>query len=260
MAYENVLLQRDGAVSTLTVNRPKALNALNPATVDELLQCCDEIRRDRTVRCLIVTGAGEKAFVAGADIAAMVAMTPMQGREFSRRGQQLMLALEELPIPVIAAVNGFALGGGLELTLACDLAIASQSAKFGQPEINLGIIPGFGGTQRLPRRVGIAAARLMIYSGEMIGADEALRLGLVNRVVAPAELMAEARKLAATLADKAPIALQQAKAAITAGSEIDLQDGCRYEAEAFTVTFGSGDRTEGMRAFLDRRRPAFKGE
>jgi enoyl-CoA hydratase len=259
MAYENVLLQRDGAVSTLTVNRPKALNALNPATVDELLQCCDEIRRDRTVRCLIVTGAGEKAFVAGADIAAMVAMTPMQGREFSRRGQQVMLALEELPIPVIAAVNGFALGGGLELTLACDLAIASQSAKFGQPEINLGIIPGFGGTQRLARRVGIAAARLMIYSGEMIGADEALRLGLVNRVVAPAELMAEALKLAATLADKAPIALQQAKAAINAGSEIDLQDACRYESEAFAVTFGSEDRTEGMRAFLDRRRPAFKG-
>jgi len=259
MSYENVLLHRDGAVATVTVNRPQALNALNPATVGELLRCCDEIRQDRGVRCLIVTGAGEKAFVAGADIAAMAAMSPTEGREFSRRGHQLMLALEELPIPVIAAVNGFALGGGLELTLACDLAIASQSAKFGQPEINLGIIPGFGGTQRLARRVGITAARMMIYSGDMIRADEALRLGLVNRVVPPDELMAEAQKLAATLASKAPIALQQAKAAITAGIEIDLQDGCRYESEAFTVTFGSEDRTEGMRAFLDKRRPAFKG-
>jgi enoyl-CoA hydratase len=259
MAYENVLLQRAGAVSTVTVNRPQALNALNPATLDELLRCCSEIRQDGAVRCLIVTGAGEKAFVAGADIAAMVSMSPMQGREFSRHGQQLMLALEELPIPVIAAVNGFALGGGLELALACDLIIASQSAKFGQPEINLGIIPGFGGTQRLARRVGVGAARLMIYSGEMIGADEAVRLGLVNRVVPPGELMTEVQKLAATLAAKAPIALQQAKAAITAGSEIDLQDGCRYESEAFTVTFASEDRVEGMRAFLDKRRPTFKG-
>ncbi len=259
MAYENVVLHRDGAVGTVTVNRPQALNALNPATVDELLRCCDEIRQDRAVRCLIVTGGGEKAFVAGADIAAMVAMSPMQGREFSRHGQRLMLALEELPIPVIAAVNGFALGGGLELALACDLIIASQSAKFGQPEINLGIIPGFGGTQRLARRVGVGAARLMIYSGEMIGADEALRLGLVNRVVPAGDLMPEVQKLAATLAGKAPIALQEAKAAINAGSEIDLQDGCRYESEAFAVTFGSEDRTEGMHAFLDKRRPAFKG-
>jgi enoyl-CoA hydratase len=259
MAYENVLLQREGAVGTVTVNRPQALNALSPATLDELLRCCDEIRQDHAVRCLIVTGVGEKAFVAGADIAAMVAMSPMQGREFSRHGQRLMYALEDLPIPVIAAVNGFALGGGLELALACDLVIASQSAKFGQPEINLGIIPGFGGTQRLARRVGVAAARLMIYSGEMIGADEALRLGLVNRVVPAGDLMAEVQKLAAALAGKAPIALQQAKAAINAGSEIDLQDGCRYESEAFTVTFGSEDRTEGMRAFLDKRRPAFKG-
>jgi enoyl-CoA hydratase len=259
MAYENLLLRREGAVSIVTVNRPQALNALNPATLDELLRCCDEIRQDHATRCLIVTGAGEKAFVAGADIAAMAAMSPLQGREFSRHGQRLMFTLEDLPIPVIAAVNGFALGGGLELALACDLIIASQSAKFGQPEINLGIIPGFGGTQRLTRRVGVGTARLIIYSGEMIGADEALRLGLADRVVPLAELMPEAQKLAATLAAKAPVALQQAKAAINVGNEVDLQDGCRYESEAFAVTFGSEDRSEGMRAFLDKRRPAFKG-
>ncbi len=259
MAYENVLLQRDGAVATITINRPKALNALNPATVDELRRCGDEIRQDRAVHCVVITGAGEKAFVAGADIAAMVEMSPIQAREFSRQGQQLMSALEALPIPVIAAVNGFALGGGLELALSCDLILAAQSAKFGQPEINLGIIPGFGGTQRLTRRIGIAAARLMIYSGDMINADEALRLGLVNRVLPAGELMAEAQKLATTLATKAPIALQQAKAAINVGSDIDLQDGCDYESQAFAVTFGTEDRTEGMRAFLEKRRAGFKG-
>ncbi|MFI5398834.1 MAG: enoyl-CoA hydratase-related protein [Candidatus Binatia bacterium] len=259
MTYENVLLQHDGAVATITVNRPKALNALNPATLDELLHCCEEVRHNREVHCVVVTGSGEKAFVAGADIAAMADMPPIQARAFARRGQRLMQELEELPIPVIAAVNGFALGGGLELALACDLIIASQSAKFGQPEINLGIIPGFGGTQRLSRRIGIAAARLMIYSGDMIGAEEALRLGLASRVVAPADLMPEVQKLAASLAGKAPIALQQAKAAINVGVDVDLQDGCRYEAEAFAVTFASDDRTEGMRAFLEKRRPTFKG-
>jgi enoyl-CoA hydratase len=170
-----------------------------------------------------------------------------------------MQALEEMPIPVIAAVNGFALGGGMELAMACDLVIASQTAKFGQPEINLGILPGFGGTQRLVRRIGVAAARLMIYSGDMVDADEALRLGLINRVVAAADLMAEVQKLAAALAGKAPVALQQAKAAINVGADVDLRDGCRYEAEAFAVAFGSEDRTEGMRAFLEKRRPTFRG-
>lgn len=259
MPYDNVLLEREGAVATLTVNRPQALNALNPATLDDLRGCCDEIRQDRAVRCLVVTGAGEKAFVAGADIAAMAGMSALEGRAFSRYGQQVMSGFEELPIPVIAAVNGFALGGGLELALACDLMLAAQSARFGQPEINLGIIPGFGGTQRLARRIGIAAARLMIYSGEMINAEEALRMGLVNRVVPAGELRAEVHKLAAALAAKAPIAIQQAKAAINVGSDVDLQDGCRYESEAFAVTFGSEDRAEGMRAFLDKRRPLFRG-
>ncbi|MBP1685380.1 MAG: enoyl-CoA hydratase/carnithine racemase [Deltaproteobacteria bacterium] len=259
MAYQNLLVQQDGAVCTVTVNRPQALNALDPVTLAELLQCSEGLRRDPSVRCVILTGAGAKAFVAGADIAAMVAMSALEGRAFACHGQRVMHALEDLPVPVIAAVNGFALGGGMELALACDLVIASQTAKFGQPEINLGIIPGFGGTQRLARRIGAAAARLLIYSGDMVDADEALRLGLVNRVVAAADLMAEVQKLAAVLAAKAPVALQQAKAAINVGVDVDLRDGCRYEAEAFAVAFGSDDRTEGMRAFLEKRRPNFRG-
>ncbi len=259
MAYDNLLVQRDGGVATVTVNRPKALNALNPATLDELMRCASELRQEATVRALIITGAGEKAFVAGADIAAMVTMSPIEGRTFARRGQAVMQAIEDLPFPVIAAVNGFALGGGLELALSCDLILAAEAAKFGQPEINLGIIPGFGGTQRLARRIGIGPARLMIYSGDMIGADEALRLGLVNRVVAGGDLQGEARQLADSLAGKAPLALQQAKAAINVGNDVDLRDGCQYEAEAFAVAFGTEDRAEGMRAFLEKRRPAFKG-
>jgi enoyl-CoA hydratase len=259
MTYENLLVVRDGAVTNVTVNRPQALNALNPATLWELQRCCEELRQDQTARCVVITGGGGRAFVAGADIAAMEQMSVIDGRRFALFGQGVMRQLELLPIPVVAAVNGFALGGGLELALACDLILASATAMFGQPEINLGIIPAFGGTQRLARRIGLEAARLLIYTGEMIGAEEALRLGLVARVLPPAELLPEVRRLAATLAAKAPVALQQAKTAINTGSDIDLDAGCRYEAEAFAVAFGTGDRGEGMRAFLEKRAPAFKG-
>jgi enoyl-CoA hydratase len=259
VTLENIRVARDGPVETITVDRPKALNALNPATIEELLSCCEELRKDPTVRCAIVTGSGDRAFVAGADIAAMETLSALQARAFARRGQRLMRSLEALSIPVIAAVNGFALGGGLELAMACDIVLASDTAKFGQPEINLGIIPGFGGTQRLARRIGAPAARMLIYSGEMITADEALRLGLVNRVVPAADLLPEARTVAAALAGKAPVALEQAKAAINLGLDVGLEDGCRYEAEAFAVAFGSADRAEGMRAFLEKRRPVFKG-
>ena len=259
MAYDNLLVERDGAVLVVTINRPKALNALNPPTLHELRQCTDEAGQDRSVRCMILTGAGDRAFVAGADIAAMESLSAVDGRAFARLGHGVMRQLEELPIPVIAAVNGFVLGGGLELALACDIIVAAATAKFGQPEINLGIIPGFGGTQRLPRRIGVGAARLLIYGGEMIDSDEAARLRLIDRVVPAADLMKTARQLAAMLATKAPVALQQAKAAINVGTDIDLEDGCRYEAEAFAVTFGTADRTEGMRAFLEKRAASFKG-
>jgi enoyl-CoA hydratase len=259
MPYEHVVVQRDGAVTTLTINRPQALNALNPLTLGELLRCCEEVHTDRSVHCVVVTGAGDRAFVAGADIAAMAGLSPLEGRMFARAGQHLMHAIEDLPVPVIAAVNGFALGGGLELALACDLIVAADTAKFGQPEINLGIIPGFGGTQRLARRIGSAAARWMIYTGDLIDAAEGLRLGLINRVVPRADLAAAARQMADTLAAKAPVGVQQAKAAIRVSEQTNLHDGCAYEAEAFALTFGTEDRAEGMRAFLEKRRPVFKG-
>ncbi len=257
--YENLLIERDGPVALVTINRPKALNALNPATLGELLRLTEELRHDQTVRCVVLTGAGDRAFVAGADIAAMQAMSAVEGRRFALLGQGAMRRLEMLAIPVIAAVNGFALGGGLELAMACDVIIASDTAKFGQPEINLAVIPGFGGTQRLPRRVGLGHARLMIYSGDMITAEHALRIGLVDRVVPGAELLSAAKSLATSLAAKAPIAVQQAKAAINVGSEIDLEAACRYEAEAFGLTFSTADRAEGMRAFLEKRTAVFTG-
>lgn len=260
MEFENILLEVDAAVAVVTVNRPKALNALNPATLTELGRCMSELAAAGTTRCAIVTGSGERAFVAGADIAAMEKMSAAQGRAMALHGQAVMRQLELLPFPVIAAVNGFALGGGMELAMACDLIIAAASAKFGQPEINLGIIPGFGGTQRLARRVGTGTARWLVYSGEMISAEEARRLGLVERVVEPADLLGEARKLATQLAAKAPLALKQAKAAINAGIEADLDTGCRYEAESFAVTFATADRAEGMRAFLEKRAASFQGE
>jgi enoyl-CoA hydratase len=259
MPDANIRFEAADSIGTLTIDRPKALNALNPDTLREILRCLREVRRAGEVRALIVTGAGEKAFVAGADIAEMSKMTVVQAKEMARLGQRLTSALEDLPIPVIAAVNGFALGGGMELVMACDLAIASEKARFGQPEINLGIIPGFGGTQRLARRVGAPRAREMIYGGDMIDAETARQWGLVNRVVKPEDLLAEARKLAATLATKPPVALAQAKLAIQHGLDVDLENGLRLEAEAFAVTFSTEDRTEGMAAFLTKRPAKFVG-
>lgn len=260
MADENVLLERDGAVAVVTINRPSALNALDLATLGRLASVIQEIGEGGAARAAVLTGAGEKAFVAGADIAAMEEMSAVEGRAFSRFGQEVFAALENLPIPVIGAVQGFALGGGLELALACDIILASDKARFGQPEINLGIIPGFGGTQRLPRRVGLGWARELIYSGRLIDAGEALRIGLVNRVLPGAELLGAARALAAELAGKAPVAIQQAKATINAGADLDLANACRYESEAFAVCFGTEDRGEGMRAFLEKRPAVMKGK
>lgn len=260
MAYDNLSFEQDGAIGILTIDRPKSLNALDPATLAELAACLETVRADDGVRCLILTGAGERAFVAGADISVMASMSPLEGKKFAALGLGVARGLEELPIPVIAAVNGFALGGGIELALACDLIVAAHTAKFGQPEINLGVIPGFGGTQRLARRIGLPLARELIYTGDMIDAETAQRYGLVNRVVPAAACLDEAKTLARTLAGKPPVAIRQAKAAINAGSDMDLQNGCRFETEAFALSFSTADKAEGMSAFLEKRTPKFTGK
>jgi enoyl-CoA hydratase len=252
------LIFESGAVATITINRPKALNALNRAVLEEITRVLRDVRHDASVRVLIVTGAGDRAFVAGADIAAMSEMSTTEGLEFSRLGHRVMQSFEDLPIPVIAAVNGFALGGGLELAMACDLIIASDKARFGQPEINLALIPGFGGTQRLPHRIGHARAREFVMTGDMFDARTALALGLVNQVVALEELMPAARKLAERLASKSAVALRQAKVALRASFTMEEDAGLRFEQEAFGLTFASEDRVEGTRAFVQKRDPKWQ--
>jgi enoyl-CoA hydratase len=260
MAYTNLRLERAGAVATLTLDRPRALNALDEETLRELARVVRDVRRDAALRALVVTGAGEKAFSAGADIPAMARMSASDGHAYSRLGHDVLARLEALSIPVIAAVNGVALGGGLELALACDLILASERARLGQPEINLGLIPGFGGTQRLVRRIGQTRAREVIYLGHPLAAEDALRVGLVNQVVPPGRLAEEAARLAAELAAKPPVALAQAKRATAVAADTDLETGCRYEVEAFAVAFASEDRVEGLTAFLDKRPPVWKGK
>jgi enoyl-CoA hydratase len=245
-------------IATLTVNREKALNALNRSVLEQIAAAIRDTRHDSSVRVLIITGAGDRAFVAGADIAAMSKMSTVDGLEFSRLGHRVMESLEDLPIPVIAAVNGFALGGGVELAMACDLIIASEKARFGQPEINLGLIPGFGGTQRLAHRIGQMKARELIMTGDMIDAKAALELGLVNQVVAPEQLIENARKLAEKIASKSAIALRHAKAALRASFTMEEDVGLRYEQEAFGLTFASEDRVEGTTAFVEKRQPTWK--
>jgi enoyl-CoA hydratase len=254
---KNLIFEK-AAIATLTVNRPTALNALNQEVLEELARVIREVRHDSSVRVLIVTGAGERAFVAGADIAAMSKMTTAEGLDFSRLGHRVMETFEDLPIPAIAAVNGFALGGGLELALACDLIIASEKARFGQPEINLGLIPGFGGTQRLPHRIGHNKARELIMTGEMFDAKAALEWGLANQVVPAAELMDTARKLAEKIASKSAFALRQAKAALRAAFTMEEDAGLRFEQQTFGVVFGSADRVEGTAAFVEKREPKWQ--
>ena len=257
MELKHVIFEK-AEIATLTVNRPAALNALNREVLEDLARVIRDIRHDPSIRVLIVTGAGDRAFVAGADIAAMAQMSAADGLEFSRLGHRVLGTIEDLPIPVIAAVNGFALGGGAELALACDLIVASEKARFGQPEINLGVIPGFGGTQRLPHRIGHAKARELVMTGEMIDAKTALELGLVNQVVPHDKLMEAARALAQKLASKSGFALRQAKAALRASSTMDEDAGLRFEQEAFGVVFGSADRVEGTTAFVEKRPPKWR--
>lgn len=260
MDYANILFEVSGKVATLTVNRPRSLNALNPATLHEIAHCIATLADQPDIRCLIITGAGDKAFIAGADIGAMVGMTAFDEKRFAGQGLEILRRLEHLPIPVIAAVNGYALGGGTELALACDLILAGSNARFGLPEIKLGIIPGFGGTQRLARRIGLIRARELIFTGEMIDAATALRYGLVNHVHPAAELDAQVRALAARVAAQAPLAIMQAKAAINAGIEMDLDSALRFETEAVALTFATADKREGMTAFLEKRAAHFTGQ
>jgi enoyl-CoA hydratase len=254
-----VLLTHEGPVSTLTVQRPEVLNALNVEVLVALKRAADEVRSRPDARCLIVTGAGDKAFVAGADIAAMKGMGGQEARHFAAKGHAAMDAIAALPIPVIAAVNGFALGGGCELALACDFIYASERARFGQPEVNLGILPGFGGTQRLARRVSVGVARELIYTGAIIDAQEARRIGLVNRVLPAGELLAETMKTAQLMATKAPLALKHAKRVIGEGLDNVLLDGNELEREAFAACFATADKEEGVSAFLEKRTAHFKG-
>ena len=254
---ENVLLEVADGLATITVNRPKALNALNTATLNELKDAALAAEADPTVSVVIITGAGEKSFVAGADIAQMRDLSPLEGRKMTMLGQAVFATIENLTKPVIAAVNGFALGGGCELAMACDIRVASTNAKFGQPEVNLGIIPGFAGTQRLARLIGKGRAKYYIFTGYMMTAAEAYDLGLVDKVVEPAALLDTCREIAKTIIAKAPVAVMMAKKAINHGLDMDLASGVAYEAEAYTTCFATADRVEGMTAFLEKRAAKF---
>jgi enoyl-CoA hydratase len=259
MTYENIIYDVNEGIATITFNRPKALNALNQALLGELSQALDEIAADENIRVLILTGAGEKSFVAGADITELATFNSLQAKHFAARGHAIINKLQQLPIVVIAAANGFALGGGTEISIACDFIYAADSAKFGQPEINLGLIPGFGGTQRLPRLIGTNLAKELIFTGKMISADQALQIGLVNRVVPADKLMEEVMKIAGQIAAKGRVSLREAKQAINAGMNVDLASGCGIEIDAFAICMASSDSREGTGAFLEKRKAQFTG-
>ncbi|HEV3139484.1 MAG TPA: enoyl-CoA hydratase-related protein [Vicinamibacterales bacterium] len=261
--FDNLLLEREGpggAVAIVTINRPKVLNALNAPTIDELRRVMLDLQRDDSVRVIVLTGAGEKSFVAGADITELAVQTPTGGREHALKGQHVFDVIENLGKPVIAAINGFALGGGCELAMACTLRIAADTARLGQPEINLGLIPGYAGTQRLARLVGKGRALEMMLTGAPIAADEAYRIGLVNRVVPAGDLSSEARRVAAQLAASAPIAVRYIMDAVNKGLEMPFAEACRYEATLFGLVASTDDMREGTKAFLEKRKPTFTGK
>ena len=258
MTDSPLLIADHDAVRVVTVNRPDKLNALDAATLDALHAAFDAAAADEAVRVVVLTGAGPKAFVAGADIAQMSGLTPAQGRDFALRGQRMMRRIEKMPKPVVAMVNGFALGGGLELAMCCHLRVAADTAKVGQPEVNLGLIPGFGGTQRLLRLAGRAAVLELCLTGAPIDAARAQQLGIVNRVVPAAELEAETMKLAGQLAAAAPLALRGILDCINVGADCALEEAMEYEAAQFGLVFSTEDMREGTRAFLERRKPEFR--
>jgi enoyl-CoA hydratase len=257
MAYENILVDRSGPVAVLTVNRPKSLNALNSLTLRELTQA---VRENADQRAIVLTGAGEKAFVAGADIAEMLPMTPWAAREFSELGHVLTALLEDIPCATIAAVNGYALGGGLELAVACDMIYASENARLGLPEVSLGVTPGFGGTQRLVRLVGKLRAKEMIFTGDMIDAKTALDIGLLNAILPREQLLPHCLQVAGKIAQRGPLAVARAKRLVERGYDMPLRAANRQEAESFALLFDTEDRREGMRAFIEKRQPKFMGK
>ena len=252
-----ITYEQEGFVGVITINRPKALNALNSGVLDELNACLDAVDLE-TTRALVLTGAGEKSFVAGADIAEMHTLNAMQGRELALNAQKVFSQIEQMPQIVIAAVNGYALGGGCELSMACDLRVASEKAKFGQPEVNLGILPGFAGTQRLPRLVGKGIAKELIFTTDMIDAQRAYEIGLANKVVKHEELMEEAEKLARKIMTKGMFGVSLAKSAINNGMNMDMESAYKYEADMFGLCFATEDQKEGMDAFLNKRKAEFK--
>jgi len=260
MTYQNILFELEGGIATITFNRPKALNALNSDLLSEFGQALDEIAANDDIRVLILTGSGEKAFVAGADISELATLNALQGKQFAEKGHSAIGKLQKLSIPVIAAVNGFALGGGSEIALACDFIYASEEAKFGLPEITLGLIPGFGGTQRLPRLIGKNMAKELIFTGRMLSAKEAAEIGMVNNVVGAADLMEKVNKTAMAIASKGKVSLRAAKYAVNKGMDTDLDTGCVIEIDAFALCMASHDAAEGTRAFLEKRKPDFKGK
>ncbi|HUR34216.1 MAG TPA: enoyl-CoA hydratase-related protein [Vicinamibacterales bacterium] len=259
MAFDNLLLERDGSVATVTINRPKVLNALNAQTLDDLRRAMLGLKADADIRVVILTGSSDRSFAAGADINELAHQTPATARDLARTGQHVFDVIEHLGKPVIAAINGYALGGGCELAMACTIRLAADRARFGQPEISLGLIPGYGGTQRLPRLVGKGRALELMLTGASITAPEAERIGLVNRVVPFDDLMTTAKALAATLAAQPPVAVRYILDAVNAGMEMPLAEGCLHEAALFGLVAATEDMREGTTAFLEKRKPVFKG-
>ena len=259
MEFKNLLIEMNEGVGVVTINRPHALNALNTDTIQELFHAFTAMETNSEVKVVILTGAGFKAFVAGADIAEMLNFDPIAAREFASSGQKTFNTIEKLSKPVIAAIGGFALGGGCELAMACDIRLASENAKFGQPEISLGTLPGFAGSQRLPRLIGKGLAKELIFTGDIIDAKEAHRIGLVNKVVERDHLLAAAMEMAKKIAAKGAVAVRFCKEAINNGLEMEIDKACAYEADLFALSFATKDRAEGMQAFLEKRAANFKG-
>ena len=260
MMYKYLLLEKEDGIGILYINRPDAMNALNTGVLEEIIQAVGEISRDNEIQVLIITGAGDKSFVAGADIKEMHGLTAVEGREFGYIGQAAFRAIEKLEKPVIAAVNGFALGGGCELAMAADIRLASEKAKFGQPEVGLGITPGFGGTQRLPRLVGEGRAMELILTANTINAEEAYRIGLVNHIYPAADLLDEARKMARKIMANAPLAVKYAMSAVNKGLQTDIDTGMAIEADLFGICFATEDQKAGMGAFLNKEKASFKAK